>query len=60
MSELPPRPSMQSSIYSDQRITRAKSILEKNLNKSRGAEVNTSYSFKVRLIFKALFSIRSV
>jgi hypothetical protein len=40
MSELPPRSSMQSSVYSDQRMARAKSILEKNLNKSRGAEVN--------------------
>jgi hypothetical protein len=39
MSENPPRSSMQSSIYSDQRMARAKSILEKNLNKSRGAEV---------------------
>ncbi|PHZ07535.1 TRAPP I complex [Rhizopus microsporus ATCC 52813] len=33
---------MQSSIYSDNRITRAKSILEKNLNKSRGTEVSLS------------------
>lgn len=40
MSELPPRASMQSSVYSDQRMARAKSILEKNLNKSRGAEVS--------------------
>lgn len=40
MSDLPPRPSMQSSVYSEQRITRAKSILEKNLNKSKGAEVS--------------------
>ena len=31
---------MQSSVYSEQRITRAKSILEKNLNKSKGAEVS--------------------
>ena len=43
MSDLPPRPSMQSSLYSDQRITRAKSILEKNLNKSKGAEVGLFY-----------------
>ncbi|KAK4518466.1 uncharacterized protein ATC70_008684 [Mucor velutinosus] len=42
MSDLPPRPSMQSSVYSEQRITRAKSILEKNLNKSKGAEVSLS------------------
>jgi hypothetical protein len=41
MSELPPRSSMQSSTYSDQRMIRAKSILEKNLNKSRGAEVGS-------------------
>ncbi|KAG2231967.1 hypothetical protein INT48_001276 [Thamnidium elegans] len=42
MSELPPRSSMQSSVYSDQRTIRAKSILEKNLNKSRGSEVSLS------------------
>lgn len=42
MSELPPRSSMQSSIYSEQRMARAKSILEKNLNKSRGVEVSLS------------------
>ncbi|CAO3673815.1 hypothetical protein G6F70_006870 [Rhizopus microsporus] len=42
MSESIPRSSMQSSIYSDNRITRAKSILEKNLNKSRGTEVSLS------------------
>ncbi|OBZ85293.1 Transport protein particle subunit trs31 [Choanephora cucurbitarum] len=42
MSELPPRASMQSSIYSEQRTTRTKSILEKNLNKSRGTEVSLS------------------
>ncbi|CAO0798615.1 unnamed protein product [Mucor circinelloides] len=42
MSDLPSRPSMQSSVYSEQRITRAKSILEKNLNKSKGAEVSLS------------------
>lgn len=40
MSELPPRASMQSSVYTDQRIARAKSVLEKNLNKSKGAEVS--------------------
>lgn len=51
MSELPPRASMQSSVYTDQRIARAKSILEKNLNKSKGAEVSkcneqaTEFSF---------------
>jgi hypothetical protein len=43
MSELPPRASMQSSILSDQRMARAKSILEKNLNKSRGTEVSLDY-----------------
>ena len=39
MSESVPRSSMQSSIYSDHRAVKVKSILEKNLNKSRGTEV---------------------
>lgn len=39
MSESVPRSSMQSSIYSDHRTVKTKSILEKNLNKSRGTEV---------------------
>ncbi|CAO3676304.1 unnamed protein product [Rhizopus stolonifer] len=42
MSESVPRSSMQSSIYSEQRSARTKSILEKNLNKSRGTEVSLS------------------
>lgn len=46
MSELPPRSSMQSSVYSDQRTVRAKSILEKNLNKSRGSEVGSLKSLE--------------
>ncbi|KAG0738572.1 hypothetical protein G6F57_005444 [Rhizopus arrhizus] len=42
MSESVPRSSMQSSIYSDHRTVKTKSILEKNLNKSRGTEISLS------------------
>lgn len=44
MSVSLPRTSITSSIHSEQRIARAKSILERNLNKTKGHEVRYSFA----------------